>query len=198
MFFKQLTTPEFLETIPWAQVHLFWGDERCVPPSHPDSNYKMAKELLLDLTSLPATNIHRIRGENDPKEEAIRYTIEIQNHLSQGGNGVPQFDWVLLGLGSDGHTASLFPGSPSKKASDLCLVTSHPETGQKRITMSLPLLNNALSVNFLVSGREKANIVRQILEGSEQTESYPAGQIKPLVAKPQWWMDEDAAAGLSK
>ena len=131
--FKYLSSPQIAQKIKWPQLQFYWGDERCVPPYHPDSNFGMAQKNLISRISLPAANIHRIFGENDPYDEAIRYSMVIRSSIKSTLDSIPRLDWVLLGLGSDGHTASLFPGQVHK---DLCGLAFHPETGQRRITMT--------------------------------------------------------------
>lgn len=178
----------------WRKVHFFWGDERCVPPENEDSNYKMAHESFLSQIRISEKQIHRIRGETNPEVEAKRYAKEITEHLPTANN-LPQFDWILLGVGTDGHTASLFPNSQAlEEQISICVVARHPESGQKRISLALPVINNAKKVTFLVAGREKAEIVREILKNEDKFPRYPAAQIKPGYGTLQWYLDEAAAA----
>jgi 6-phosphogluconolactonase len=151
--FEVLAEPAFCDRVPWAQVHLFWGDERCVPPEHSASNYRMAREALLDRISIPEENIHRIRGELHPAQAAALYEAEIENDLGTDR----AFDLVLLGMGTDGHTASLFPGSKALEERERKAIPVFAEhLGSWRVTMTLPVLNRARHVLFLVSGASKA------------------------------------------
>jgi 6-phosphogluconolactonase len=194
MLYRCLSSEEFWRSIPWNSVHLFWGDERCVPPEDMESNFRMVQELLIDHISIPAQNINRIKGEADPVTEAIQYGKKIQDHFGLGVKGVPCFDWVILGLGVDGHTASIFPHvNSSYRDLGLCAVTVHPESGQKRITMTPKIFNNALRVTFLVTGKKKASIVRDIMGEGSNVENYPAKQVNPVRGTLQWWLDPEAA-----
>ena len=142
----------FADTVPWQYVQIFWGDERCVPPDNDDSNFGMTMRKLLSKVEIPTQNIHRIRGENDPAKEAIRYSEEV-SLFTRKRDGMPLFDLILLGLGEDGHTASIFPGHPELINSDnIYEVALHPVTKQKRISLTGRVINNADSVTFLVAG----------------------------------------------
>jgi 6-phosphogluconolactonase len=176
----------------WRKVDFFWGDERCVPPDHEESNYKMAYYSFLSKIRISENQIHRIHGEGDPEMEAKRYEKEIKNQLTVANNSIPQFDWILLGVGTDGHTASLFPNSVAlKEQSSICVVVRHPQTGQKRISLTLSVINNARRITFLVTGEEKAEIVREIL--GNKSPNYPAAQISPQSGILQWYLDEASA-----
>ncbi|HDP99346.1 MAG TPA: 6-phosphogluconolactonase, partial [bacterium] len=193
--FQQLASPAYRENIDWKNVHFFWGDERCVPPDHPDSNYGMTKKYLFDHISIPHENIHRINGENDPETEAKRYAGEIFRLLPLNRHGWPQFDWILLGLGNDGHTASIFPGSPILKDRDnICAVATHPQIGQKRITLTLLVINATKRLSFLVSGENKASIAANILTAAEKNKSLPATFVRPENGALEWYLDQPAAA----
>lgn len=184
--FEALAAPPFRDQVPWSQVHLFWGDERCVPPHHADSNYGMAREALLDHISIPAMNVHRIRGELSPEQAAALYEAELKNLLGAGG----QFDLVLLGMGTDGHTASLFPGSEALEERERTAIPTYAEhLGSWRVTLTLPALNRARHVLFLVSGASKAPAWQQIQAG----EPLPAGLIRPSQGELTWLLDRDAA-----
>lgn len=173
----ELLAREYAGKLPWERIHLFWGDERCVPPDHTESNYLMTKQALLDKVAIPEQNIHRILGENRPKEEAIRYSNEIKQHV-QEFNGLPSFDINLLGLGTDGHTASIFPNQMGLLTSgNICEVAEYPETGQKRITLTGKVLNNAKNTFFLVTGESKKEKVSDILEEAPHAKEYPANYI---------------------
>ncbi len=196
LFFEKLTKPPYLEGISWKDVNLFWGDERCVPPDDSESNYKMAHDAFISRIDIPEENVHRIIGENPPEFEAYRYADEIQNNLSSK-NGFPQFDWIYLGMGTDGHTASLFPNAPTlAENKEICVVAEHPQTGQKRISLTLPVINNAKRVSFLVAGEEKAPVLKDILENESTPLPYPASKVYPEDGVLEWYVDKAAASGL--
>lgn len=186
----------YRESIPWGDVHLWWGDERCVPPDHEESNYLMTKESLLKGVILPPENVHRIRGEASPVEEANRYAAEMTREIPLKNN-IPVFDLVYLGLGTDGHTASIFPDRMELLTSTaLTAVASHPESGQNRISLTGPVLNNARNVAFLVTGASKAERVSEIFEKKDGSESYPASYIDPTHGDLAWYLDRAAAKSL--
>lgn len=181
------------DAVPWDAVHLFWSDERCVPPDHDESNYRMVREALIDPVSLPEKNVHRMVGENDPVIESARYTDEILNHLHPGPGELPRFDWILLGVGTDGHTASLFADAQTLSAnSGVCAPADHPDSGQKRITLTLQVLNRADRVSFIVTGKEKAKVVAQILNGTPESKRFPAAQVN--AGSVEWFLDREAAS----
>jgi len=183
--------------VSWKNVHFFWGDERCVPPHDPESNFGVASRLFLEKIDIPGVNIHRIIGEDEPEREAERYALEILKFTRQK-HGLPVFDMVILGLGDDGHTASIFPGQTHLLTSDkICRAALHPVTGQKRITLTGPVINNAETVIFLVSGAGKAEIVADIIEKPGITE-YPAASIEPVHGVLKWYLDIDAASMLGQ
>jgi 6-phosphogluconolactonase len=181
--------------VPWGRVHVFWGDERHVPPDHADSNYRMAHEALLSKVPVPAAQIHRIHGEDpDPKAAAAHYADDIRATLGPD-DGAPSFDVVLLGLGADGHTASLFPGTAALLPDVSWVTAVWVETLTTwRITMSLPLLNAARLVIGLVSGSEKAAAVRDVLQPGPTTPWLPARYVQPVSGRLQWLLDRPAAA----
>ena len=183
----------FHAQVPWSRTHFFWSDERHVPPDHPDSNYRMAHEAMLSRVPVPESNIHRVPSEN-PDAAAAANEYE-QTILQLTKQSVPQLDLILLGLGSDGHTASIFPGSEVLHETKRLVAAPWVEKfNTYRITMTLPLLNNGASVLFLVSGAEKAEIVQKVMEGPKQ---YPAQAVQPTHGQLLWMLDKDAAAGLS-
>jgi len=193
-FFQKLASAPYRENIAWQNVHFFWGDERCVPPDHPDSNFGMTQKNLFDHLAIPEENIHRIFGENAPHDEARRYASEIKQWLPRDQNGWPVFDWILLGLGTDGHTASIFPGSDVlEDRINICAVATHPETGQRRITLTLPVINHAKRISFLVTGENKASVVSKILSASAPDKSLPASWVRPLNGHLEWRLDQSAA-----
>lgn len=177
----------------WDKVQLYWGDERCVPPEDGQSNYKMTKEHLLHHIEIPEKNIFRIKGENDPEEEAERYGQVLANELPVV-NGIARFDLVILGMGDDGHTASVFPENIDLWHSDnYCEVATHPQSGQKRVTITGKVINNAGEVAFLVTGEGKQEKVEIMLRNDEESETYPAGLVDPLSGELVWFLDEAAA-----
>jgi 6-phosphogluconolactonase len=187
----------FSKSVSWEYVHFFWGDERCVTPESNESNYGMTRRTLLDKILIPSANIHRIRGENDPYGESARYSSEIQS-FTEERNGLPSFDMILLGLGEDGHTASIFPGNTELLTSDkICVVAVNPGTGQQRITITGRVINNAESVFFLVTGKKKAEIVENIFNKNSVSDSYPASFIVPLHGSLRWYLDNDAGSLLT-
>ena len=179
---------KYADKIDWKKVHFYWGDERCVPPTDDESNYKMTDENFFQLTNIPPSNIHRVLGENDPTEEADRYGKLIEWNLFLK-NEVPVFDLIILGMGSDGHTASIFPHQIELLKTDkTCAVAMHPESGQLRITLTGKVINAAKQVHFLVTGTSKKTVVEEIFSKTGNYKSYPASYVEGA----EWWMDEDA------
>ncbi|HXU29884.1 MAG TPA: 6-phosphogluconolactonase, partial [Thermoanaerobaculia bacterium] len=178
--YHRLAEEPLLGAMPWADVHLFWGDERCVPPDHEESNFRMVREALLDASArppIPAENIHRIATElPGPAEAAARYEADLRAFFGIGPAEVPRFDLILLGLGTDGHTASLFPGTGAVSISDrLCFSLWVERLATHRITLSLPVFLAARSVAFLVAGKDKAEKVEAIL--GEEAPHLPADEL---------------------
>lgn len=193
--FDLLATPRYSD-LDWSKVYLYWGDERCVPPTDNESNYKMTKDHLLSKVSIPETNIHRIHGEEIPSQEASRYGKIIEESVSEV-DGIPQFDLVMLGLGDDGHTVSIFPDQIALWDSPKnCEVATHPESGQKRITITGRLVNHAKKVAFLVTGTAKADRVREIIQEEGEYQVYPASKVKPTSGEVYWFLDTEAATGM--
>lgn len=183
------------DDIDWKKIKFFWGDERCVWPSDEESNYKMTKDFLFDHIEVPAENIFRIRGENDPYKEARSYEELLRNELEETNElGVPQFDIVMLGMGDDGHTASIFPHEMNMwDSSNLCVVATHPETRQRRVSLSGQTINAAKHVVFLVTGAAKAKKVQAIIENNEDAKSkYPAAKVEPSSGSLTWYLDSYA------
>lgn len=194
----RLWAEQYRDSIDWRKIHFFWGDERCVPPDDEESNFRTADDLFLSRINIPQENIHRIRGEMNPEAEAGRYAAEILQHVSTR-NGLPFFDMILLGMGDDGHTASIFPHQMELlSAEGLCEVAVHPESGQKRITLTGRVLNNAAEVAFLVTGWGKARKLEEIIKGAEKSRKYPAAHINPADGEVHWFVDEAAAKGMGK
>lgn len=181
----------------WNKIRFFWGDERCVPPEDNESNYKMARLSLFEGLNIPEENIFRIFGEAEPEDEAVRYSKIISENVSVE-NKLPRFDVMLLGLGEDGHTASIFPENTQMFYSkNYCEVATHPKSGQKRITLTGPVINNSQSIVFMVTGPDKAKMVANIIQGDEETE-FPASLAKPVNGKLTWLLDTDAAKQLQR
>ncbi len=178
----------------WQKLHFWWVDERMVPPTHPESNFGVVNRLLFENISIPASNIHRIKGENNPEEEAISYSEEISKNLCKETEW-PVFDLILLGMGDDGHTASIFPNQISLLHSrEICAVATHPASGQKRVTLTGPVINNARSVIFMVTGESKSERLYEISFVPEKASGLPAAQIKPKNGKLSWYVDQLAAS----
>jgi 6-phosphogluconolactonase len=181
---------DYIDRIDWSKVYVFFGDERAVPPHHEDSNLKMASEALLD--HVPVGNVHRIRGELPPDEAAEAYEEELRTFFQT--EDVPQFDLILLGLGADGHTVSLFPETPALEVHDRWVVANPvPRLDTTRITVTVPVINAARGVIFLVAGEDKAEALREILEGDSDPHAYPAKLVQPP-AGPKWMVDQSAAS----
>lgn len=190
--YQLLATDTFARRIDWQRLHVFWGDERCVPPDHADSNYRMARESLLDHVPIPDENVHRIAGELDPTQAAALY----EQHLRAFFSGQPRFDLILLGLGNDGHTASLFPHTPALDERERWVVADYyaPVQPPWRVTLTPPAINAAARVVFLVSGEEKADMLRRVLEGEFKPHELPAQLIQPISGELTWLVDETAAS----
>lgn len=189
VLFRILSESDFKNFISWEKVHLFWADERCVPPDSDESNYGVVNKILLDKINIPEENVHRIKGENNPETEAEEYAYELEKILPVKNN-LPFFNHILLGMGEDGHTASLFPGKELNPVfKNITGVTAHPETSQKRISLTKDIINNSEKISFMVTGRNKAEIIAKIFDRNSK-EIYPAGEIKGNI---KWYLDEPAA-----
>jgi len=194
IFFKKLAEEPFNEEIEWDKLHFFWCDERCVPPDDEESNFGMTKENLFDKIKIPSENIHRIKGELDPKEETFKYVNEIEDLVPKGKNGLPQFDWIFLGMGEDGHTASLFPDKELLFTfSNIAGIAEHPLTKQKRISLTFDVLNNAKLITFVVTGKSKSKILSEIIKELPDSKNYPSAKIKPVDGTMNWMIDKEAA-----
>lgn len=194
--FKQFSK-KYHDLIPWERIHFWWGDERCVAPDSDQSNYKMANDYLFSRIEVPKSHIHRIRGEEDPEKEAKRYSKELVDKLNSRGKD-PVFDLIILGLGEDGHTASIFPDQIELfDYPENCAVAEHPITGQKRITLTGKVLNNANRIFFLVIGEKKALRISEIMNDSEAAKLLPAYYIAPTNGELIWFLDEEAATLIS-
>jgi len=192
LLFLKLAEPA-RESVNWGKVHIFWVDERCVPPDNSDSNFGLTRKMLLDRIRIPVCNVHRIRGEDEPRQEVIRYSGELVEYLPEK-NGIPYFDAVLLGLGEDGHTASIFPGHENLfKSEKLCVIAVHPVSGQERITITGELINNSENLIFMVTGQKKSGIIKEILEPGSKESGLPASLVRPSKGRVSWYIDKNGA-----
>ena len=184
--------------IPWDRLHVFWGDERCVPADHPESNFRMAHDAMLSRVPIPPANVHRIPVERgDPEAVARAYERALRGWFSGDAAAAPSFDLVFLGLGADGHTASLFPRSDALRERSRWVVASSGGTPRcPRVTLTIPALNRARHLIWLIAGSPKAAAVRAVLEGPFAPDDLPAQHIRPAAAAPLWLLDRAAAARL--
>jgi 6-phosphogluconolactonase len=190
-----LGSEALVSKVRWSRVQVLWGDERCVPPHDVESNYRMTRETLLDRVPIPAANVHRIHGEDDPATAAEAYEATLRALLRTPAGA--RIDLVLLGLGEDGHTASLFPGSAAVREQTRWVMAARAgATSMWRITLTPAVINAAAEVLFLVSGAAKAGILRRVLEGPRRPEELPAQAIAPTNGQVRWCVDEAAAAEL--
>ena len=181
----------------WERIHIFFGDERHVPPNHPESNFRMASESLLDHVPIPSGNVHRILGELDAATAASRYEAEIRSVFRTPPGAIPPFDLVLLGMGTDGHTASLFPDSAALGEATALVTANWVEKFKShRITFTFALLNRASEVLFLTAGSDKAEMLHNILRGDPCGQTYPAQNVRPRDGGLIWMVDEAAARAL--
>jgi len=192
-----LFSNQFQDQIPWNKAHVFWGDERYVPPSDPQSNYRMARETLLDLVPCPIGNVHPMPTQfPDPDVAARNYEKTLRGYFPKEW---PRFDLVLLGLGEEGHTASLFPGSPALEEKVRWVVAvKAPAEPALRLTLTLPVLTHAANVHFLVTGSNKAQALHHVLTGSPNPKNYPAAGVRLAHGTVIWWVDREAAALVRK
>jgi 6-phosphogluconolactonase len=198
-FFALLARQQFAQKIPWRRVHLYWGDERCVPPDHKDSNYGMAYEAFIRHVPIPADNVRRMRGEGEPDEAARAYERLLSQPPALAASSqadLPVLDFVLLGLGPDGHTASLFPHSPALDEEERLVVVNEGQGTGKRLTVTYPVLNAARRVVFVVTGAAKAGMVAEVIEGLRAPEAIPAQGVAPVHGTVTWLLDEEAAGEL--
>ena len=200
--YRLLATDAYASRVDWSRVHAFWGDERCVPPDDPASNYRMASEALLARVPIAAGNVHRIRGEDEPAAAAEAYERALREAFATP-DGPPRlshgsrFDLVLLGMGEDGHTASLFPGAAALHAPvRWVMAVPATELSVARVTLGPAVINAASEVVFLVSGRSKAATLQRVREGPYRPDALPAQRIAPRAGRLRWLVDADAAADL--
>lgn len=197
--YSTLTRPSYARRLDWSKVHFLFGDERCVPPSHPESNFAMANEALFTPLKIPSTQIHRMRGEDPPQTAASLYEDTLRRLSARPPGEWPVLDLVLLGMGNDGHTASLFPGTPSLHEQMRWVVPSlAPQGTRSRLTLTLGVINHASVILFLVSGLNKAHVVRRVLERQPTDPAlYPAELVQPESGRLLWYLDRAAASELS-
>jgi len=187
----QCLARDWRDKIPWERVHFFWGDERFVPPDHPDSNYRMVRESLLQKIPVPSANIHPVPAQCETaREAAAEYERELRFFFGPGD--FPAFDVSLMGLGEDGHTASLFPGSPALNEKSRWAVDAKPgmDPRHDRVTLTVPVFSRARRTLFLVAGAGKARVLKQVLQGP--LNRHPAQLIQPAPGTLEWWVDADA------
>jgi 6-phosphogluconolactonase len=196
--YQVLAASPYSDRVLWERVHLFQVDERCVPPDHPESNFRMIRETLLGGARVPGENFHRIAGEDeDVAEAARRYGLELARTVPAREGDLPRFDLIFLGMGTDGHTASLFPGSAVLDEGTVWVRPAQPpQGGVGRITLTFPVLNAAAQIVFLVSGAGKAETLRKVLEGPDQPRVLPAQGIRPTHGTVSWLVDREAANSL--
>ncbi len=191
--YELLAGPYYRPQIDWPKVLIFFGDERCVPPDHPESNYRMANAALLSRVPIPGDNVYRIRGEIDPQEAAREYDLILQDKFGDGG-----IDVSLLGMGADGHTASLFPGTAAVNERERRVVANYAEhstTGKSwRVTMTAPFINRSHQILIMVAGKDKAARIAEVLEGPRDPQRLPIQLIDPPHGNVTWLLDVPAAA----
>jgi 6-phosphogluconolactonase len=187
----------FVSQIPWDRLYLYWVDERSVPPDHPDSNYRMTNEALLSKVPLPDNHIFRMEGELAPEIAASRYEATIRNSFRLEGAQTPTFDLVLLGMGDDGHTASLFPHTEGlNNITDLVIANHVPQKDTWRISLTFPVINQGREVAFLIEGPAKAQVLHDVLLGPYQPETFPSQLIRPATGQLTFLLDTAAASKL--
>ncbi len=199
--FAMLARQQFAQKIPWRRVHLYWGDERCVPPDDEASNYGMAYQAFIRHVPIPDDNVHRMHGEDEPDEAARAYERLLSQPPALAASSkadLPVLDFVLLGLGPDGHTASLFPHSPGLGVEDRLVVVNEGEGTGKRLTVTYPVINAARRVLFVVTGAAKAGMIAEVLEGLRVPDAVPAQAVAPVHGSVTWLLDRAAAAELSE
>ncbi len=190
--FQILAEKPFADALPWRSIYFFWGDERCVPPDHADSNYRMANETLLSKVPIPRENIFRIPAEEDHQRAAIDYSETLRNFFHEKW---PHFDLVFLGMGADGHTASLFPGTAALSVTERVAVANYVDKFQSwRITLTADAINKARNIIFLVAGQDKAPALKEVVQGPRDSDQFPSQLIEPDYGALLWMIDEAAAS----
>ena len=191
LLYQMLANPDNQERLAWDQIHLFFGDERNVPPDHADSNYLMVSETLLDKIFIPVGNIHRVPVELDVQQAAQSYEMSLRQYFE---GDWPRFDLILLGMGADGHTASLFPNSSGLEEETRWFIPNFAqEPGLWRLTLTKHAINNAKNIFLLVSGESKAVMIKEVLCGSKDPSEKPIQMISPIAGQMTWLLDRDAA-----
>jgi 6-phosphogluconolactonase len=194
--FSLLASSPYRDRVDWGRLHLFWGDERMVPQEHQDSNFRMVQETLLDHIKIPGENVHRIRGEIAPEEAASEYAELLHTHFKAD---LPRFDLILLGLGEDGHTASLFPETDAVEECEKHAVAVFvPRLNAWRVTLTLPVLNAAREILFLVSGKSKSEMVQRIMSNKQPAKELPATMVNPQNGELHWMLDSEAMVLINK
>jgi 6-phosphogluconolactonase len=194
--YSMLAESTYQDRVDWDRLHLFWGDERIVPPEHEDSNFRMVKETLLDHVRIPDGNVHRIRGEVAPEQAAHEYAELLHDHFESDS---PRFDIILLGIGEDGHTASLFPGTDVVEECKLYTVAVFvPRLDTWRVTLTFPVLNAAREVLFLAAGKSKSDIVQRIISIKQPSKEFPASMVNPENGTLHWMLDSEAMVLINK
>ncbi len=194
--FTLLASGSCRDRVDWSKLHLFWGDERMVPPEHDDSNFRLVQDTLLDHVKIPAENVHRMRGEIAPEEAAAEYAGLMHGHFKESP---PCFDLMLLGLGEDGHTASLFPGTDAvEECEKHTIAVFVPKLDAWRVTLTLPVLNASRKVLFLVSGKSKSEMVQRIISNKQPAKEIPATMVSPQNGELHWMLDSDAMVLINK
>jgi len=196
--YVMLASAAYRDRVPWQHIHFFWGDERHVPPDHEDSNYHMAHEAMLSKVTVPAAHIYRITAEKDAQQAADDYEATLRTAFQLTGDSLPRFDLILLGMGPDGHTASLFPGTAAVHESKRLVAAPWVEKFNTfRITLTPPVLCNAAYVVFAAGGADKTETLQQVLQGPYQPALYPSQVVKPAQGTLLWLVDKAAARLLS-
>lgn len=194
----QLLATDFREQVDWSRVHIFWGDERCVAPDDPGSNYGQAREMLLSRVPIPDSNIHRIRGELGPAEASKEYSLVLKRFATSQLEWL-RFDLIYLGMGEDGHTASLFPGSPVDMTEPVVPVTArYQDRPADRVTLTAVVFNSARMVVFMATGKKKIHTLVEVLSDRYNPALYPAQRIHPKDGQLIWLVDEEAASKLPR
>lgn len=189
----ELLAFDFQHAIPWHNLHVCWVDERCVPETSIESNVGNARRIWLSKVDIPEANIHPIQGALKPEYEITRYGCDLAGFMPRSGN-FPVFDMLLLGMGDDGHTASIFPNQTDLLVSEsVCDISEHPVSGQKRISLTGSTIKKGREVAFFVTGRKKAAMIKQIRERLPEALEYPAARIEPENGRVIWYIDRDAA-----
>ena len=189
-----VSDPSFRAQVPWDKIHFFFGDERTVPPEHADSNFRMATEAMFSKVTVPAAHIHRVSGEDSlPSRAAAAYEQELRNAFDLSEGQFPRFDLILLGMGPDGHTASLFPGTTALQEKSRLVVANWVEKFKTyRITFTFPVLNNAANILFMAGGAEKAEVLKSVLNNDPAAAPYPSQLVHPQNGRLLWLVEQAA------